>query len=94
MVAAFVNVLDIFHILIRAQRAEILIPHDVGKAENGVQRGAQLMAHGGEEFRFGLVGDLGLVLRRDKLVLDFPLGGGVAQHDRVEPLLADGELGY
>ena len=44
---------------VRAQRAEHGGFHDLGKADDGVERRAQLVAHIGEEFRFGLVGVLG-----------------------------------
>ncbi len=36
--------------------------HDLGEAENGVERRAQLVAHLGEEFGLGAVGALGFRL--------------------------------
>ena len=49
-------------VFFRAQRAEHAAAHDFGKADDGVERRAQLVAHIGEEFRLGLVGFLGAVL--------------------------------
>ena len=45
--------------LSRAERAEHARLHDLGEADDGVERRAQLVAHIGEEFRLGLVGLLG-----------------------------------
>ncbi len=42
------------------RRAQHLVADDLGKAENGIQRGLQFMAHGGQESRLHAVGDLGL----------------------------------
>ena len=42
-----------------AERAEHAGFHDLGKADDGVERRAQFVAHIGEEFRLGLVGFLG-----------------------------------
>ncbi len=41
----------------------------LGKAENGVERGAQLMAHGGEKMGFGLVGLLSQLLCQLQLLV-------------------------
>ena len=46
-----------------ADRAQHLIADDLGKAQHRVQRGFQLMAHGGQEGGLHLVGDLGLAQR-------------------------------
>ncbi len=43
----------------RAERAEHARRHDLGKADDGVERRAQLVAHIGEEFRLGVVRLLG-----------------------------------
>jgi hypothetical protein len=56
--AAIVNIAGIFGIFRRADRSEHLILQDIGKAEDGVERRAQLMAHIGEEFGFRPVGGL------------------------------------
>ena len=49
-------------ILVGAEHAEHAAAHDLGEADDGVQRGAQFVAHIGEEFGFRLVGFLGAVL--------------------------------
>jgi len=49
-------------VLVGAERAEHAAAHDLREADDGVERGTQLMAHIGEEFRLGLVGVLGAVL--------------------------------
>ena len=40
------------------ERPEHLPLHDLGKANDGVKRGAQFVAHIGQEFRFGAIGCL------------------------------------
>jgi hypothetical protein len=40
-------------------RAEHLAAHDLGEAEDGIERGSQFMAHRGQETRFGEIGFLG-----------------------------------
>ncbi len=49
-------------IFFRAERAEHAGFHDLGEADDGVQRRAQFVAHVGEEFRFGEICFLGAVL--------------------------------
>ena len=49
-------------ILVGAEHAEHAAAHDLGEADDGVQRRAQFVAHIGEEFRFRLVGFLGAIL--------------------------------
>ena len=46
-------------IFVGAERAEHARFHDLGEADDGVERRAQLVAHVGEEFRLRLVGFLG-----------------------------------
>ena len=59
------------------QGAEQALTHDVGEADHGVQRGAQLVAHIGQEA--GLAGALGLGLGAGALQAQFTgeLGGAV-----------------
>ncbi len=59
MLAALMNVAGIFLVGRDGVRPQDLRAHDLGEAENGVQRGAQLVAHGGEKARLGEVGFLG-----------------------------------
>ena len=47
--------------LIRAQLG--IAAHQVGEAEDGIQRGAQLVAHAGEEGALGAVGGFGSFAR-------------------------------
>ena len=67
MLAALVDVGGIFLIGRVRVRPQDLRAHDLGEAENGVERGTQLVAHGGEEARLGEVGLLGA---RPRLVRD------------------------
>ncbi len=60
--AAGQDVVTIFLVFFRSQRSEHAAFHDLGKADDGVERRAQFVAHIGEEFGFGLVGFLGAVL--------------------------------
>ena len=59
ILAAAADVAAVFVVLLGAERAEHAGLHDLGKADDGVERRAQLVAHIGEEFRLGLVGLLG-----------------------------------
>ncbi len=58
--AALVDVAGIFAIGRIAHRTQNLVTNDLGKAQYGVERCLQLMAHGRQEGRLHLVGDLGL----------------------------------
>src|SRR5260221_12226846 len=59
MVSTFVDEVDILAIARRFDRTEYLAGHDIGKAENGRQWGAQFMGHIGEESRFATIGLIG-----------------------------------
>ena len=67
--AARADVAAIFLILVGAERAEDAALHHLGKADDGVERRAQLVAHIGEEFGLGAVGALGL-----RLLVEIALG--------------------
>ncbi len=67
MDAALFDVGNIFEIFGHRHGAEHLTLDDVGKTDNGVQRGAQFMAHIGEEFGFHAVNRIRLILGREKL---------------------------
>ena len=56
---ALADVAAIFVIFVGAERAEHACLHDLGEADDGVERRAQFVAHIGQEFRLGLVGFLG-----------------------------------
>ncbi len=58
-VSAVADVAAIFVIFVGAERAEHAGFHDLGEADDGVERRAQLVAHIGEEFRLGLIGVFG-----------------------------------
>ena len=62
MVTAIMNVRGIFLVMAVADRTEHLVLHHLGKADDGVQGSAQLVADAGEEIRLGARGDLRLVL--------------------------------
>ncbi len=59
ILAALADVARIFGVFRRAERPEHRRFHDLGEADDGVERGAQLMAHVGQELRLGLVGVFG-----------------------------------
>ena len=59
VLAALVDVLAVVAVLVAADRAEHLRLHDLGEADDGVERRAQLVAHIGEEARLRLVGLFG-----------------------------------
>ena len=59
VLAALVDVLAVVAILVAADRAEHFRLHDLGEADDGVERRAQLVAHIGEEARLRLVGFFG-----------------------------------
>src|SRR5262249_23228960 len=56
---AVVDVFGIALVAYRTQGAEHLAPHDLGEAEDRVERRAQLVAHIGQEFGLGAAGRLG-----------------------------------
>ena len=62
IVAAGQDVVTVFLVFFRAERAEHAAAHDLGESDDGIERRAQFVAHIGEEFGFGLVGFLGAVL--------------------------------
>ncbi len=100
---AAVNVAAVFVIFVGAERAEHAGRHDLGKADDGVERRAQFVAHVGEELGLGLVGVLGaglflgVLLRqvRELLRLDLQLVLAAAQvvDGGEQPLLAFDQLG-
>ena len=57
--AALVDIPGIFEVFRRTERTVIFTAHDLGEADDGVQRRAEFVAHPGQEFRLGLVGLLG-----------------------------------
>ena len=59
MLAARMDVVEIGLVGLVADRPEHLAAHQVGEAENGVERRAQLVAHRGQELRLRHVGRLG-----------------------------------
>src|SRR3954469_24499873 len=83
MRAARINVVHVAAILLIRERAETLEPHDLGKAENGVEGRSDLVADLGEELGFLSAGALGLFLGFAKLCL-CPLPLGYVAHDGAE----------
>ena len=68
MRAGGMNVAGIFLVARRADRAEAFLGDDLGEAQNGVQRRAQLVAHIGEEGGLGGVGGFRLEALAQRLV--------------------------
>jgi hypothetical protein len=56
--SAGTNVFGVFPILIVAQGSQRLAVEDLGETDHGVQRGAQFVAHHGQEVGFRAAGDL------------------------------------
>src|SRR5690242_21045259 len=63
MRAVALNIRDTGTILVVRQRTEDLGEHHLGKANDGLQRGVQLMADIGEEERARLIGRHGMLTR-------------------------------
>ena len=59
VLTALVNVVGVFLVGWVVVRPEELRAHDLGEAQNGVQRRAQLMTHGGQEAGLGEISFLG-----------------------------------
>ena len=81
---------QVLHLFLRQHRWTIgrggFAPYNAGKADDGVERGAQLMAHIGEKGAFGLVGRFGGLFGLVQLCLGlFDLGN--IQHTGKERLL-------
>ncbi len=69
-----------------------LVRQHLGEADDGVQRRAQLVAHGGEEAALGVVGALGLGARALQRMLVVLAARNVARHgDHLRP--APGAIG-
>ena len=90
------GVADIFEIILVAgvaDGAEALLDDDLGEAENGVERGADLMADFGQKIGFLGARALGLLARRLEIALDrFPVGH-VAQKGAVARFIIDAGAG-
>ena len=69
MIARLVDQPRIFQIARSAERAEHLVRHHFGEADDGVERRAQFVAHIGEEARLGAVGLFGEIARLDQFAL-------------------------
>ena len=75
VLAAFMDEPCIVAVARFAERAKQLAVDDLGEADHGVEWGAQLMAHIGEELRLGAAGALGLVTGAQDLgLLRLPIG--------------------
>src|SRR3546814_3069781 len=90
MLAAVPDVLGVGQVSVGADRPEDLVLDDLGKADDGVERGAQLVAHVGEEEGLRAVRHLGVFLGSAKLLLNELLTADI--HDvAVVELLARSE---
>ena len=79
MRARGMDVLEVFLVALVADRPESLLQHHLGKADDGVERRADLVADLGQEIRFLRARLLGRALGRDELALGLLEGGDVAQ---------------
>src|SRR5260370_11387599 len=71
MEAALVDVLHIVQIFFVTERAEQLMRNDLGKSDDGIERGTQFMAHIGEKLALRVICHLGLAARLDQSPLGF-----------------------
>jgi len=71
IISAGHDVVAVLLIFLGAQRPEHAAAHYFREADNGVERGAQLVAHVGQKFRLGLVGFLGTGLLIGILLREF-----------------------
>src|SRR3546814_16255160 len=86
MLAAVPDVLGVGQVSVGADRPEDLVLDDLGKADDGVERGAQLVAHIGEEEGLRAVRHLGVFLGGTKLLLNEILSADIYVVDVVELL--------
>src|SRR5262245_32945216 len=81
MAAGGMNVLEIFAVALVAHGAETLLHHHLGETDDGVERGANLMADPREKIGFGRRRALGLALRPGELGFRPLPAGDVAKGD-------------
>ena len=103
IVAALVDVLGVLAVFRAADRAEGALAHDLGEAENGVERRAQLVGHVGQEGGLGAGGRLGALLlggvvlvhlgQLDRLALGVAPGDRQIVDDRHQPALGIRQTG-
>ena len=90
MAAGFVHQSAVLAVLV-GHRAEQTLPHDVGKAHDGVERRAKLMAHVGQEAGLAAGQRLGVDLRLFEGRLAGVVGGGVADDGQDHVVLGPAE---
>jgi len=75
----------------RNHATALVLEEDIGEADHGVERRAELVAHVGEEFALGPAAPLGLLRHLDELIHDMPPLGHVAEDraDRGRPAAAE-----
>src|SRR5262249_60424211 len=78
--AAAPDVVQILPVALATDRAVHLLDDHVGEADDRVERRAQLVAHHGQELRFGAVGAFGVVPGAEQLRLGRLAVGGVEDH--------------
>ena len=78
MAAGSVDVLEIVLVTLVADRAETLLHHHFGEAEDGVQRRADFVADLGEKVGLGRARGLGGVARGNEAPLGLALAGEIA----------------
>ena len=85
MTAALEDALGVFLLLVVGRRLRV-VSKQLSEAEDGVQRRAQFVAHGGQELGLGLIGGVGLFLGEVQLLLRLlelrdVIDEGVIPHD-------------
>ena len=86
MSAALPNVVSILDVA-RVELAQDLVCHDIGEADDRVERGAQLVRHVGEEGAFRLARRLRLTPRLGQPLLSFLDVAEIADHQEKAALL-------
>ncbi len=74
MLSGIVDVLGVLVVLLVPQGTEVFSRHDFRKADDGIQRGPEFVAHVGEEFRLAAVGHFRFDPRRAGLRLALSQG--------------------
>ena len=89
MMSGIVDEAGIFVAALGVEHQRVFLHQHFGKADDGIERRAQFVTHGGEEAALGGVGALGLGMRVEKrLLLPFALGHVAQYRDDLAAIFA------
>ena len=80
MLAGTVDQRGIFVAALAVEQKLVFLHQHIGEADDGIERRAQFVAHGGEEAAFGVIGALRFGMRVELRLLQALAFGDVAQH--------------